>query len=137
MALYVKACFKLIVLSFIPFCVVNAKFLLSNYFTWHGIELLHQHPRAPYLFENAHKSHEFCARICLRNARKDIDECLTQYPCRSGQRCTNTNGSYRCEYLLSCSGGYEPNVQGSSCVGEYTVEYICAAKNTTDFLAMV
>lgn len=49
---------------------------------------------------------------------EDIDECFTSNPCRSNQRCINTNGSYKCQNLLSCSGGYASNDEGTQCVGK-------------------
>lgn len=47
----------------------------------------------------------------------DIDECLQNNPCERNQRCINTNGSYKCQNLLQCSGGYTSNVEGTQCIG--------------------
>lgn len=46
----------------------------------------------------------------------DIDECKIPHICGSHQRCINTNGSYRCQNLLLCSGGYKSTPDGSRCV---------------------
>lgn len=37
-------------------------------------------------------------------------------PCRRNQRCRNTNGSFRCENLLNCPGGYRSNDDGTRCL---------------------
>lgn len=47
----------------------------------------------------------------------DIDECLSPIVCRRNQRCVNTNGSYKCLNLLSCSGGFTSNDEGTQCIG--------------------
>lgn len=47
----------------------------------------------------------------------DLDECATSNPCRRGQRCINTNGSYKCQNLLTCAGGYTSNDEGTQCIG--------------------
>lgn len=49
---------------------------------------------------------------------KDIDECARGNPCRRNQRCLNTNGSYKCQSLLTCSGGYTSNDDGTQCIGK-------------------
>lgn len=49
----------------------------------------------------------------------DTDECLQNNPCERNQRCINTNGSYRCQYLLQCSGGYTSNNDGTQCIGTH------------------
>lgn len=49
---------------------------------------------------------------------KDIDECARGYPCRRNQKCLNTNGSYKCQSLLTCSGGYTSNDDGTQCIGK-------------------
>ncbi|XP_043069428.1 fibulin-1 isoform X1 [Drosophila bipectinata] len=46
----------------------------------------------------------------------DTDECQTNNPCRSHERCINTNGNYRCEILLKCRGGYKSTSDGKSCI---------------------
>ncbi|XP_044573669.1 fibulin-1 isoform X5 [Drosophila ananassae] len=46
----------------------------------------------------------------------DKDECQTNNPCRSHERCINTNGHYRCESLLKCRGGYKSTADGKSCI---------------------
>lgn len=48
----------------------------------------------------------------------DIDECLSPNVCRRNQRCVNTNGSYKCLNLLSCSGGFTSNDEGTQCIGK-------------------
>lgn len=55
--------------------------------------------------------------------RLDINEC-DQNPCRRNQRCINTNGSYKCENLLQCSGGYTASDDGTRCEGEQIYLYI-------------
>lgn len=47
----------------------------------------------------------------------DVDECYVSNPCRRNQRCQNTNGSYKCVNLLTCSGGFTSNEEGSQCIG--------------------
>lgn len=47
----------------------------------------------------------------------DVDECYVSNPCRRNQRCLNTNGSYKCVNLLTCSGGFTSNDEGTQCVG--------------------
>lgn len=47
----------------------------------------------------------------------DIDECNASNPCRRNQRCMNTNGSYKCVNLLTCSGGFTSNNEGTQCIG--------------------
>lgn len=49
----------------------------------------------------------------------DIDECLQYHPCERNQRCINTNGSYKCQNLLTCSGGYTSNNDGTQCIGTH------------------
>ncbi|XP_054745586.1 fibulin-1 isoform X4 [Anastrepha obliqua] len=46
----------------------------------------------------------------------DLNECILTNPCRSHQRCVNTNGSYRCQNLLQCSAGYKSTPDGTQCV---------------------
>ncbi|XP_067136118.1 fibrillin-2-like isoform X2 [Centruroides vittatus] len=46
----------------------------------------------------------------------DINECVNPGICRPNQRCINTVGSYRCQNLLTCGGGYEVNEYGNQCV---------------------
>lgn len=54
----------------------------------------------------------------MLNGIVDIDECLTgSNTCRRNQRCINSNGSYRCVNLLTCSGGYTSNDEGTQCIG--------------------
>lgn len=48
---------------------------------------------------------------------EDIDECYIGNPCKRNQRCYNTNGSYKCQSLLTCSGGYTSNDEGTQCIG--------------------
>lgn len=50
----------------------------------------------------------------------DEDEC-TQFPsvCPPDRPvCTNTYGSYKCRGKRRCNQGFEPNDDGSACVGE-------------------
>lgn len=50
----------------------------------------------------------------------DTNECI-QFPfvCpRDKPVCVNTYGSYRCRTNKRCSRGYEPNEDGTACVGE-------------------
>lgn len=52
----------------------------------------------------------------------DEDEC-TQFPyvCPSDRPvCTNTYGSYKCRAKRRCNQGFEPNDDGSACVGEWS-----------------
>lgn len=52
----------------------------------------------------------------------DKDEC-TQFPsvCPSDRPvCTNTYGSYKCRSKRRCNQGFEPNDDGSACVGEWS-----------------
>uniref|UniRef100_A0A8C6VT07 Cartilage acidic protein 1 n=1 Tax=Nothobranchius furzeri TaxID=105023 RepID=A0A8C6VT07_NOTFU len=52
----------------------------------------------------------------------DKDEC-TQFPsvCPSDRPvCTNTYGSYKCRAKRRCNQGFEPNDDGSACVGEWS-----------------
>lgn len=52
----------------------------------------------------------------------DQDEC-TQFPsvCPSDRPvCTNTYGSYKCRAKRRCNQGFEPNDDGSACVGEWS-----------------
>lgn len=52
----------------------------------------------------------------------DEDEC-TQFPsvCPSDRPvCTNTYGSYKCRGKRRCNQGFEPNDDGSACVGEWS-----------------
>uniref|UniRef100_A0A8C4YIR6 Latent-transforming growth factor beta-binding protein 1 n=1 Tax=Gopherus evgoodei TaxID=1825980 RepID=A0A8C4YIR6_9SAUR len=44
----------------------------------------------------------------------DIDECLTGSPCGPHGRCSNTEGSFRCE----CSQGYRAGAPGGPCAGK-------------------
>lgn len=53
----------------------------------------------------------------FQGACVDIDECVQNNPCRRNQRCINTNGSYKCQNLLQCSGGYTSNDEGTQCIG--------------------
>lgn len=46
----------------------------------------------------------------------DIDECYDSNTCRRNQRCVNTNGSYKCINLLTCSGGFTSNDEGTQCI---------------------
>lgn len=46
----------------------------------------------------------------------DINECVNPGICWPNQRCVNTIGSYRCQNLLTCSGGYEVNEYGNQCI---------------------
>lgn len=51
----------------------------------------------------------------------DTNECI-QFPfvCpRDKPVCVNTYGSYRCRTNKRCSQGYEPNEDGTACVGEW------------------
>ncbi|KRF99819.1 LOW QUALITY PROTEIN: uncharacterized protein Dwil_GK13673, partial [Drosophila willistoni] len=60
-----------------------------------------------------------CATGFNRNhlgACVDINECYEGEPCGSHERCINTNGHYRCESLLQCSGGYKSTPDGTSCI---------------------
>ncbi|XP_060770559.1 fibulin-1 isoform X5 [Neoarius graeffei] len=42
------------------------------------------------------------------NSTQDINECLLgSHHCRPGERCINTQGSYRCQREVSCGTGYE------------------------------
>lgn len=52
-----------------------------------------------------------------QGACTDIDECVSNNPCRRNQRCINTNGSYKCQNLLQCSNGYTSNDAGTQCIG--------------------
>lgn len=50
----------------------------------------------------------------------DTDEC-TEFPfvCpRDKPICINTYGGYRCRSNKRCSRGFEPNEDGTACVGE-------------------
>lgn len=52
----------------------------------------------------------------------DEDEC-TQFPsvCPFDRPvCTNTYGSYKCRAKRRCNQGFEPNDDGSACVGEWS-----------------
>ncbi|XP_065305767.1 fibulin-1-like isoform X9 [Dermacentor albipictus] len=47
----------------------------------------------------------------------DVNECAhNRSLCGRYHRCINTVGSYQCESLLSCTPGYEPNLQGNQCL---------------------
>ncbi|XP_017853685.1 fibulin-1 isoform X2 [Drosophila busckii] len=46
----------------------------------------------------------------------DVNECIELQPCKSHERCHNTNGSYRCESLLHCPVGFKSTTDGSSCI---------------------
>ncbi|XP_050026342.1 uncharacterized protein [Dermacentor andersoni] len=47
----------------------------------------------------------------------DVNECAhNRSLCGRYHRCINTVGSYLCESLLSCTPGYEPNLQGNQCL---------------------
>ncbi|RXM35499.1 Fibulin-1 [Acipenser ruthenus] len=44
----------------------------------------------------------------LNDQCRDINECLLgSHNCRSGERCINTKGSFRCQREVSCGTGYE------------------------------
>lgn len=58
--------------------------------------------------------------IYLSFKNQDVNEC-DQAPCRRNEKCINTNGSYKCQSLLQCSGGYTSNENGTQCVGKKTV----------------
>uniref|UniRef100_A0A3Q2CBL0 Fibulin 1 n=1 Tax=Cyprinodon variegatus TaxID=28743 RepID=A0A3Q2CBL0_CYPVA len=47
----------------------------------------------------------------------DIDECTVfTYPCRPGEKCINTVGSYSCQRnSISCPQGYRPSADGTKC----------------------
>ncbi|KAJ8401391.1 hypothetical protein AAFF_G00386220 [Aldrovandia affinis] len=77
----------------------------------------------PFLFDQC-KGAGKCAPRCLGNGTcscfegyklkpdgkscDDINECLLGlYHCRTGERCINTAGSYRCQREVSCGTGYE------------------------------
>lgn len=60
----------------------------------------------------------------------DTNECI-QFPfvCpRDKPVCVNTYGSYRCRTNKRCSRGYEPNEDGTACVGEWSSSHSPAAK---------
>ena len=44
----------------------------------------------------------------------DINECA-QNPCKFGERCDNTPGSYRCVQIFTCANGLE--MKNSQCLG--------------------
>lgn len=66
--------------------------------------------------------------ISIYTLYEDIDECYIGSPCKRNQRCYNTNGSYKCQSLLTCSGGYTSNDEGTQCIGmilgKYEIFYI-------------
>ena len=45
----------------------------------------------------------------------DINECLTSFPCQTGQLCANTEGSYMC----MCPDGSVVNSEGACVKGIY------------------
>lgn len=64
----------------------------------------------------SHTTLESCI-ACL----SDTNECI-QFPfvCpRDKPVCVNTYGSYRCRTNKRCNRGYEPNEDGTACVGEW------------------
>lgn len=52
----------------------------------------------------------------------DIDECFTRDICPRHQKCINTNGSYKCQNLNTCSSGYRYTMRGE-CVGKLVFSY--------------
>ncbi|XP_055383943.1 fibulin-1 [Condylostylus longicornis] len=75
------------------------------------------------LYQQNYQSTQYTEHQCNRGFQKnykgacvDIDECQIHGSCASHQRCINTNGSYRCQNLLQCSGGYKASMDGTSCV---------------------
>lgn len=46
----------------------------------------------------------------------DINECELRNPCARNQKCSNTNGGYRCITSLNCQVGFELNADGNQCV---------------------
>jgi hypothetical protein len=60
----------------------------------------------------------------------DTNECI-QFPfvCpRDKPVCVNTYGSYRCRTNKRCSRGYEPNEDGTACVGKWGPSHSLVAK---------
>lgn len=56
----------------------------------------------------------------------DTNECI-QFPfvCpRDKPVCVNTYGSYRCRTNKRCNRGYEPNEDGTACVGKWNPGHI-------------
>lgn len=57
-------------------------------------------------------------RFCIRTLL-DINECLLGASnCRGGERCINTEGSFRCQREVSCGTGYELT-DNNNCKGEW------------------
>lgn len=67
-------------------------------------------------------THVKCLCLPHLSLPSDQDEC-TQFPsvCPSDRPvCTNTYGSYKCRAKRRCNQGFEPNDDGSACVGEWS-----------------
>lgn len=63
----------------------------------------------------------------------DINECwLGASNCRLGERCINTEGSFRCQREVSCGTGYEltdaNNCKGPSCTRGYFILFYFFAR---------
>ncbi|KAJ6646501.1 Fibulin-1 [Pseudolycoriella hygida] len=74
----------------------------------------------------------------VQGACVDVDECYMGNPCKRNQRCFNTNGSYKCQSLLTCSGGYTSNDEGTQCIGmilskKYEIFYVTDCNDDTCF----
>lgn len=59
----------------------------------------------------------------LFSALTDINECLLGASnCRGGERCINTEGSFRCQREVSCGTGYELT-DNNNCKGEWKLQW--------------
>ena len=55
----------------------------------------------------------------IRRRCVDIDECLISNPCLPSENCQNLHGSWRCYSKIRCDFGFNPNVDGTRCNGEF------------------
>jgi len=51
--------------------------------------------------------------------------------CNPQQQCINTDGSYTCMSRIICPAGFEPDDNGTRCVGTEQIYYYCYFKRST------
>lgn len=58
-------------------------------------------------------------QVGMTDECKDIDECSLNSRLCSNGRCINFDGGYRCD----CFRGFEPNADGTECIGRLKKRY--------------